>query len=345
MIRMTMKLSLLVLLGTLYAASAYGTEFDRSRVVVRLSPSISGPREITKASSGRANFDRLMGTLRVERVDQLLSPRHTPARGREHAQRLRMHDYVIVRVPAPADPEHFLAELRKSPDVERAEFDVIVRAVGANVTPNDPYFATHQYALRNTSTQPPFDPGTSDADIDMDEGWEYTTGDSSIVLAIIDTGLDIGHPEFTDRIWLNPLEEFDDLDNDSNSFVDDGFGWNFNDNNNINADNHGHGTHVAGIAAGSGNNGVGIAGVNWQCKIMAVKVLGADGSGPSSAVSNGIIYAANEGADVISMSLGHLGAAAPAESIAVAYAESLGVIVVAAMGNDDVGAAHRPSRA
>jgi subtilisin family serine protease len=100
---------------------------------------------------------------------------------------------------------------------------------------------------------------------------------------------------------------------------------------------------VAGIAAASGNNGVGIAGINWQCKIMAVKVLGADGSGSSTGVTSGILYAANEGADVISMSLGYLGDPLASQAAAIAYAESLGVVVVAAMGNDDVGTEHWPS--
>lgn len=335
--------SLMVIFALFASASANGTEFDRSRVIVQLRPLASGQSVITKSASGRADFDRLMSALRVNRVDQVLSPARTPAKGREHAQRLRLHDFAIVTVPIPSDPDQFLATLRKSPDVERADFDVIVRAVGSNVAPNDPYFATQQYGLRNTGTQPSYDQGTADADIDMDAGWDFTTGDSSVVLAILDTGLDLVHPEFEDRIWLNPGEEFDDVDNDSNGFVDDGFGWNFDAESNGNSDDNGHGTHATGIAAATGNNGVGIAGVNWQCKIMAVKVLGGDGSGSTASVANGIVYAANEGADLISMSLGHLGTSVAVESVAVAYAQALGVIVVAAMGNDDVGTTHWPA--
>ncbi|HWO57557.1 MAG TPA: S8 family serine peptidase [bacterium] len=332
--------TLWLLLGLSPTAQA---EVDRSRIIVRLVPSLNADQTITKGRSGRGDFDRAVAALKIERAEQLISPARTTASQRSLARRMGLHDFVAVTVPAGADPDAILAELKRSPDVEAAEFDAVVRAVGSAVVPNDTYFASAQYALRNTGTQPPFDPGTADADIDMDAAWEYTTGDSSIVLAIIDTGIDPSHPEFQGRLWMNPGEEFDEEDNDGNGFVDDGFGWNFINDNNATNDDNGHGTHVAGIAAGTGNNGIGIAGVNWHCRIMAVRVLGADGSGTASSVANGIVYAADEGAQVISMSLGHLGAPALVESTAVAYAESLGVIVVAAMGNDDVGAQHWPA--
>lgn len=341
---MTRLLTGLVGLLLLFAASvvAEAAEVDPSRIIVRLRPSPSGPQAITKGASGRLDFDRVTQAWSVAQVDQVLSPASTPMKGRDAARALRLHDYVILQVPSPVDHQGLLQALRQSPDVEKAEFDVIVRAVGI-VTPDDPYFATAQYALRNTGVEPPNDPGTAGADIKMEAGWFYTTGDSAVVLAILDTGLDMGHPEFQDRIWLNPNEEFDDFDNDGNGYIDDGFGWNFYNNNNAPNDNHGHGTHCAGIAAATGNNGVGIAGVDWNCRIMAVKVLGSDGSGSTSSVVGGILYAANEGANVISLSLGHLGNPVDIEAAAVAYAQSLGVIVVAAMGNDDVGTTHYPA--
>lgn len=334
--------SFFALVWVMLAAAAMA-EVDRSRIIVRLVPSASADQTFTKGHSGRADFDRTVTTLKIERAEQVFPPVRAAATNRELARRMRLHDFVTVSVPDGADPDAIMAELRRSPDVEAADFDPVVRAVGSAVIPNDTYFASSQYALRNTGTQPPYDPGTTDADIDMDAGWEYTTGDSSVVLAIIDTGIDPSHPEFQGRLWMNPDEEFDEEDNDGNGFVDDGFGWNFINDNNATNDDNGHGTHVAGIAAGTGNNGVGIAGVNWQCRIMAVRVLGADGSGTATSVAGGIVYAANEGAHVISLSLGHLGTPAVVESTAVAYAESLGVIVVAAMGNDDVGDPHWPA--
>lgn len=332
----------ILFLGFLGAVLAHAAEYDYSRVIVRLRPAASGPQSITKNSSGRPDLDRLISSLRVERISQLMPYAQTAEKGRRFAEQLRLHDYAVIHTPAGANPQQFIGELQKSPDVESAEFDVIMRAVAGSVNPNDTYFGTNQYALVNTGTQPPWDPGTADADIDMDEGWTYTTGDSSVILAILDTGLDPNHPEFAGRFWVNPDEEFDDFDNDGNLLVDDVFGWNFDGENNAINDGNGHGTHVAGIAAGSGNNGIGIAGVNWQCKIMTVKVLGSDGSGASSSVTAGIYYAANEGAHIISMSLGADAPSGP-QGAAIAYAESLGVIVISAMGNDDVGTEHWPA--
>lgn len=329
-------------LGLIGTALADAAEYDYSRVIVRLRPAASGPQSITKSSSGRPDFDRFASNLGVERIDPLMPSMQSAEKGRRYAEQLRLHDYAVIHTPAGTNPQQFIGELQKSPDVESVEFDVIMRAVSGSVNPNDTYFGANQYALANTGTQPPWDPGTADADIDMDEGWTYTTGDSSVILAILDTGLDPSHPEFSGRLWVNPEEEFDDLDNDSNMLVDDVNGWNFNGENNAINDGNGHGTHVAGIAAGSGNNGIGVAGVNWQCKIMIVKVLGSDGSGTSSSVTSGIYYAANEGAHIISMSLG-AGAPSGPQEAAIAYAESLGVIVIAAMGNDDVGTMQWPA--
>jgi subtilisin family serine protease len=332
----------ILFLGLFGAVRSDAVEYDYSRVIVRLRSAAAGPVAITKGSSGRPEFDKLVSNLRVERIDQLMPHAPSADNGRRYAEQLRLHDYAVVHTPTGTNPQQFIAELRKSPEIESAEFDVIIRAVSGTVNPDDTYFGANQYALVNTGTQPPWDPGTADADIDMDEGWTYTTGDSSVILAILDTGLDPNHPEFAGRFWINPDEEFDDIDNDSNLLVDDVFGWNFNGENNATNDGNGHGTHVAGIAAASGNNGMGVAGVNWHCKVMTVKVLGSDGSGSSSSVTSGIYYAANEGAHIISMSLG-AGASSGAQEAAVAYAESLGVIVVAAMGNDDVGTMQWPA--
>ncbi len=338
------RVLLFVALGCLCTATAHaGQEVYRDRLIVRLAPMPGGPTKMTTGHSGRFDFDRVAAQYQVAQVRQVIAPESAPLKKRAVAQHFGLFDFVVVTVPTGVDPESLRQALANSPDVLNVSFDPVVRAEGSAVTPNDPYFATEQYALRNTGTQPSYHPGTADADIDMDEGWQYTTGDSSTVLGIIDTGIDFGHPEFENRHWFKSVEEFDEIDNDSNGFVDDALGWNFANDNNAPQDDNGHGTHVAGIAAATGNNGMGIAGMNWACQIMAIKVLGADGSGSTEAVAAGIVYAANEGAQVISMSLGRLGAAVELESLSVRYAESLGVVVVAAMGNDNVGTTHYPA--
>jgi subtilisin family serine protease len=317
------------------------SEYDRTMLVVKLAPVADDARVITKGHSGRPDFDRALAEFDVPAVRQVFPPTGVPTRWRGLAQAMRMADFVAVRVPRGVDPEALKARLEKSPGVESVQFDRVVRTCSGAVTPNDPYYATHQYALHNTGVQPPYDPGTAGADCEMEPAWDITTGDTSTVLAIIDTGLEFAHPEFSGRIWQNPGEEFDEIDNDGNGYVDDVNGWNFVNDNNSPQDNHGHGTNCAGIAAATGNNGIGVAGMNWKCRIMPLKALDADGAGTAATIAAAITYAANMGADVISMSLG--GPEAPVESVAVDYAVAAGVFVVAAMGNDDVGTPHYPA--
>ncbi|MBI3871806.1 MAG: S8 family serine peptidase [candidate division Zixibacteria bacterium] len=348
--RVTASIAWIALSGLLTpnASAATVAGRDPSTLIVKLRPPASGKAmTITRGHSGRADFDRLADALRIPEVRQVFPPRIAPDRLRAEAEKLRMADFVEIRIPDGADLDPVKAQLAQSPDVELVEDNVIERIDGGAMVPNDPYFDTLQYGPHNTGVQPPYDPGTAGADCDMEAAWGITTGDSNTVLAIIDTGIDYNHPDLYGKIWLNgnELDEKSDdgIDNDSNGFVDDFIGWNFADNSNSPHDDNGHGTHVSGIAGAIGDNGVGIAGMNWKCRLMAVKVLDATGSGTSTQVAQGIYYATNNGADVISMSLGHLGAPAPAESIAVMYAYAAGVTVVAAMGNNNAGTTNYPA--
>lgn len=125
------------------------------------------------------------------------------------------------------------------------------------------------------------------------------------VIAIVDTGVDINHPDLKDNIWTNPKENEGSSaqDEDENGFVDDTHGWNFIENYMDISDDNGHGTHVAGIAAAC-NNELGVVGANPFAYIMPVKVLNSDGSGDIATAARGIVYAAENGADIINMSFG-----------------------------------------
>ena len=154
------------------------------------------------------------------------------------------------------------------------------------------------------------------------------------VIAIIDTGVDIEHPDLADNIWTNPLEATgaENADNDNNGFKNDVHGWDFVNNSARMRDNNGHGTHCAGIAAAVGNNGIGITGANPDAFIMPVTVMQSDGVGDIATIIKGIDYAAANGADVISMSIG-------GSSYSTAYEQALAkaymtAIIVAAAGND-----------
>lgn len=131
-------------------------------------------------------------------------------------------------------------------------------------------------------------------------------GSKRPVIAIIDTGVDITHPDLADNIWTNPAEAdgASTIDDDQNGFVDDLYGWNFVQHSPLMEDRNGHGTHCAGIAAAVGNNGIGITGANPDALIMPVTVMEPDGVGTASVIIQGIDYAIDNGADVISMSFG-----------------------------------------
>src|SRR5262249_44280929 len=139
--------------------------------------------------------------------------------------------------------------------------------------PNDPDFQ-RDYGLRNTGQTG----GTPDADIDADEAWDVTTGSSSIVVAVIDTGVDYTHPDLAANMWHNPGEiPGNKKDDDGNGFVDDYYGYDFLNKDGDPMDDDGHGTHVAGTIGMVGNNAVGATGVNWNVEIMALKTRGAHG--------------------------------------------------------------------
>ena len=169
--------------------------------------------------------------------------------------------------------------------------------------------------------------------VEAPEVWSQGYTGEGVVVAVLDTGVDRNHSDLSENIYTNRDEiEGDGIDNDGNGYVDDFYGWNFTDNSNDTMDRQSHGTHVAGTIAGV-NNGVGVTGIAHDAQIMPVKVLDDSGSGSNESVANGIRYAADNGANVINMSLG---GDTPSDEIrsAIEYAAGLGSIVIMASGND-----------
>lgn len=188
---------------------------------------------------------------------------------------------------------------------------------GSAVVPNDPFYPQQWYIPA----------------VKADMVWEQTTGDTTQVIAILDTGVDWTHPDLKNKIWRNWGEIPDNgIDDDGNGLVDDYMGWDYINNDNNPMDDNSHGTHVAGIAAAETNNGIGIAGVNWHAKIMPIKVFQSSGRGDAGTITQGIIYAAQKGATVINMSFGsYARSLAMEDALANAYATTL---LVAAAGNN-----------
>lgn len=219
-------------------------------------------------------------------------------------------------------------------------------------TPNDPLYS-HQWALNNTGQgyyhveridgMPDtlaIVYGTADSDIDAEEVFQNPPDNTnSVVVAIVDTGIDWDHPDLASMIWNNPNEIPENgIDDDHNGYVDDIVGWDFSGNeellpiweDNDPTDTYGHGTHCAGIVAATISNSVGVSGVVPDVKIMGIKFY------PVMTLSMGamgIIYAADNGADVVNMSWG-LDIEIPVVGEALEYAASRGVVLIAAAGND-----------
>jgi len=196
------------------------------------------------------------------------------------------------------------------------------------VTPNDPHFDT-QYYIQQTQ---------------VDKAWSYSVGNENIVIAVIDAGVDLDHPDLKDNIWINKDEiPNNNKDDDNNGYVDDTQGWNFVENTPdpnpqfiaYNTEGASHGTLVAGIIAASGNNNEGIAGVSWNSKIMPLRALNSRGEGNIADAINAINYAVNNQADIINLSF--VGPSFTNEfKQAIKNAYRKGVVLVAAVGNDAV---------
>ncbi|AKG24403.1 peptidase S8 [Calothrix sp. 336/3] len=165
------------------------------------------------------------------------------------------------------------------------------------------------------------------------EVWAQGYTGKGITVAVIDTGVDTKHVDLSANIWKNTKEiAGNGIDDDGNGYIDDVNGWNFVNNNNNISDVQGHGTHVAGTIAAVKNN-IGVTGIAYNAKIMPVKVLGDDGYGTYSGIAKGIRYAVNNGANVINLSLGGDSGNLELQQ-AIEYANSKGVFVVMASGNE-----------
>ncbi len=217
-----------------------------------------------------------------------------------------------------------IAEFKALPEVEYAEPNYIVRTCelsDASSYTSDPLYS-QQWSIPA---------------INLDKLWQQpVTNDKRPVIAILDTGVDITHPDLADNIWTNPLEAegAEGSDDDGNGFADDIHGWDFIFNRPQITDFNGHGTHCAGIAAAVGGNGIGITGANPDALIMPLVVMQTDGTGDIGTIIKGVDYARANGADVISMSFGmYTHALALHDALGKAYQNSL---LVAAAGNDGV---------
>ena len=243
----------------------------------------------------------------------------------------------LLRFAPDAPLEDLRAAYEQSPFVEAVEYNYLRPTLADPIVPNDPQYA-EQWSLLLMK---------------LPQAWAIEKGDRNVVIAIIDSGIDYRHDDLAPKAWINPGEVPDnELDDDGNGYVDDVYGWDFTDAPNLQAegdylegdnepiDEKGHGTHVAGIAGAMPDNGIGIAGVAWECPLMAIRAglsLGGSSRMQDDDSAAAIVYAVDNGANVINMSWGSERRSFVIQD-AIDYAYARGAVLVAAAGNS-----HKPA--
>ncbi len=248
--------------------------------------------------------------------------------------------FALVKVGSKKSATEVIRVLGKLPEIEYAEPNILYydTEVPGNIPniPNDSLF-TKSWSLQNTGQDNgEGQMGTLGADIGALKAWGLTTGSRNVVVAVIDSGIDLEHEDLVANLYTNQKEiGGNGLDDDQNGFIDDIHGWNFITNNNSPMDDRGHGTHCAGIIGAAGGNSKGIAGVNWQVSLLPLKFISSEGSGPLSAAIEAIKYATKMHVQIISNSWGSYIYSQALEE-AIEGAEKAGILVVSAAGNDGI---------
>lgn len=263
------------------------------------------------AESARKKIENLTKTRRVQKLDIV--------------------DVIKLKVPK-GQVFKKIRELEAKDEVAYAEPNFF-RSIKA--LPND-LLISQQWGLHNIGQQVKGVAGADDADIDAMQGWIKTKGSSSLKIAVVDTGIEWTHPDLAGNIWVNEGEvPGNGIDDDMNGFIDDTRGWDFfhNDNSTYDNINDFHGTHVAGIIGASTNNSLGVAGLNWDVKIMPVKFIGDGGFGTVADEISSLAYASNNGARIINASYGSSDFSRT-EYNAINALRNKNILIVAAAGNN-----------
>ncbi len=296
-------------------------------VVVKFKSDVALPDQTT--ATGLASLDRVLnkyGVSQMERIDAFLP------RAKRNLLGASFQRIYYVYYESAVSPARVAAELSGDVNLVYAEPLYLHHL---DVTPNDPQF-TSQTFYNIVKAQ---------------QAWDNTKGSQgNVVIAIVDGGTDITHEDLAGNLWVNPGEiAGNGIDDDNNGFIDDINGWNFANNTPnpkglVNTPQSAdHGTHTAGLADAVTNNLIGVAGMAWNTQLMAI-----DAGDPNNDLGiafgfKGILYAAMNGADVISLSWGRGGPPSLFEQDVINQAVSLGAAIVAAAGNENTSALHFPS--
>ena len=247
----------------------------------------------------------------------------------------------LIQFPTTSRLEQLQQKYAKHALIEAVEMNRLNRFC-AETTPNDPRYS-EQWNLKA---------------MNLPKAWSIEQGKRSVIVAVVDSGIKRDHPDLRNQLWQNPAEiPSNNIDDDINGYIDDINGWDFTDapsfpghgdwteRDNEPDDETGHGTHVSGIIAAEANNGVGIAGIAWGCRLMPLRAgfrIGAVAFLQNDDVAAAIVYAADNGADIINLSLGDTVNAFVIQD-AVEYAYNRGCVLVGAAGNSPEPGAYYPA--
>ena len=247
-------------------------------------------------------------------------------------QKISGQDIVVVKKAVFETNDSAIKALNQNPMVEIAEPNFIYKI---NKAPTDPLYI-QTWGLSNVGQADPKNQvGVAGIDINAERAWEIQTGTREKIIAVIDTGIDYNHPDLVDNMWKNEAEAAGKagVDDDNNGVVDDIYGYNAINGSGNPKDDQGHGSHCAGTIGARANNGIGVAGVNWDVRMMAVKFLDAGGSGSLADAIKAIDYATKMGAHVMSNSWGG-GGFSQTLLDAIKRSNDAGAIFIAAAGNE-----------
>ncbi|NIA30460.1 MAG: S8 family serine peptidase [Actinobacteria bacterium] len=280
-----------------------------------------------RSRSGVASVDGVLRSFEITALEPLI-------RGKRilNPAMKRLENIYFAHYGKNISPEIAAKELSKNPDIEYAEPQYIQMIEDV---PNDTLF--EQQNFLQVINAPP--------------AWDIVKSESSnVVIAIVDGGTDIHHVDLAANLWVNPGEIADNgIDDDNNGLIDDVHGWNFADSTNDPTGlsntpaNANHGTHTAGLACAVTNNKIGVAGVSWNAKLMAINVSNPAVDRELKNAYVGMFYAVEMGADIISCSWGALGVSSQFEQDVINTVTDMGTAVVAAAGNNNKSAPHYPS--
>lgn len=304
-------------------------------LLVKFKPRVAFSNAAVNSSKSIQAIKKLVkkGKLVIEPLARVNDIKDRQGRVVKKAKDLDINRWYRVALPADVDMEEVKKLFADDDNVQTVEHNL---KISSFAVPNDSWFHL-QFGMHNILQTD----GVLDADIDAPEAWDVTTGSHDVIVAVLDTGIDYNHPDLINNIWTNPNEiPGNGIDDDNNGYIDDVNGAYFytpNQNLTDATDEDGHGTHVSGIIGASGNNGIGVAGVNWNVQIMPLRIL--SGWCGISCPMDAMAYAINMGAKITNNSWGWMDVIGYSEFHqgmydAISAANDAGVMFVAAAGND-----------